>query len=462
MPCLPTVDHRALELSSALRVHRFSRRKSVHLLALLATVLPVTIHAAVTNYVWDGNAPFATGSSRWSRASNWDPTNTAPPANTIRGLTNTDITFAGTLKTSPQLDNDYYIRSLIFAPSAGAFSLVPRAAQTLTIGAGGIVNNSTNIESIFTSLVLSNSQTCNAAAGTLAIRGTLNLGANNLTITGPGVVNINNTIQGAGTLFKQGAGNLILATANTFSGGLNLQAGSVTISNATALGTGPLTLSGGTLNLGNYTVSPSAFSLLGGVITGSGGISSSAAYQIQAGTVNSRLAGTGSLLKTTSGIATLTASNTYTGGTRITGGTLYVNNTTGSGTGPGYVSVSNGGLLAGTGFITGPVTNALGGTISAGSEIGVLNLGNSVMLGGSTLRWDLSNATGTAGTGWDLLNINGTLTLNISASNPAFLDIVSFTLGGVQGLAANFNPNQNYLWTILQTTGGINFLPGEN
>jgi autotransporter-associated beta strand protein len=168
------------------------------------------------------------------------------------------------------------------------------------------------------------------------------------------------------------------------------------------------------------------------------------------------------LVKTTAGVATLTSANTYTGGTSITGGTLLVNNAAGSGTGTGDVSVSDGGLLAGTGSISGIVTNGPGGTISAGDVVGVLNLGSSFWFGGSTNRWDISNATGTAGTGWDLLNLSGSLTINATTNNKAYIDITSFTLGGLPGLASNFNPTNSYLWTILTASGGINFAPGEN
>ena len=466
MSSLPTVEVPVLD-ASCLQVHRFTRKKTSTLLVLLAAVLPATVvSAAVTNYVWDGNAPGGGGNSRWSRAVNWAATNTAPPANNIGGLTNTDITFAGSLKTSPLMNGTYFIRTLNFSSSAAAFSLSSSGGQILRIGAGGINNLSTNRQSIYSTLSVSNSQTWNAAAGNLAILGAVNLGGTNaLTIAGAFNAGVTNVIQGTGNLVKQGSGTLTLAgtTANTFSGGVNIQSGTLFAAKTNALGSGPLTLSGGTLNIGAFNQNVSSFSLLGGTLLAtSGSLSSSSAFQIQAGTINSRLGGTGGLTKTTAGVATFTSSNNYTGGTQITGGTLLVNNATGSGTGTGNVSVSNGGLLAGTGSITGIVTNRAGGTISAGNQVGVLNLGSSVWLGGSTNRWDISNATGAAGTGWDLLNLSGSLTINATTNNKAYIDITSFTLGGLPGLASNFNPTNNYLWTILTASGGISFAPGES
>lgn len=461
MPHLPTVDGRILELSaSALEVHRCSPSRVTRLLAVLAMAIPASAPAA--NFTWDGNAPFGGGNSRWSRGVNWAG-NSAPQANQISGLTNTDITFAGSLKLTPLLTSTYYIHSLTFAPGAGAFQLTPQSGQTLYLGSGGITNNSANLQRINSTLSLRADQRWSAAAGNLAVNGLLDLNDNTLTIAGNYDVTLNNRIQDTGDVIKDGLGNLILGgtTANTFSGGLTLNSGTVTVAKNNALGTGPLTLNGGVLNLGAYTLSVSSISLAGGTInSSSGGITSSSDYQLQSGTVSTSLGGAGGLIKTTSGTVTLTAANTYSGGTQIRAGRLTVNNATGSGTGTGPVFIGSGGLLTGTGTVTGFVTNAPGGSFSAGNEIGVLNLGSTIWFGGATNRWDLADAAGAAGVGWDLLNINGTLTLAATADDKALIDITSFTLGGTPGLAANFDPTQNYLWTFVQTTGGIFFEPG--
>jgi autotransporter-associated beta strand protein len=461
MPVLPTVGGRILELSaSVLAGRQFSRRKRAWLLTLLAVVLPaVTLSAAVTNYTW---APIVSGNARWSRIGNWASLN-RPPANNVSGLTNTDLTFAGTSKLTPVMDMNYYIHALTFASGAGAFTLTPQNNQTLFVGTGGVTNNSVNTQTILNTVTVSADQSWFANAGNLVFGGAVNLTGGDLTIAGGLTTTIQGMISGGGELIKAGAGNLILSgtAANTFTGGLTLDSGTVTVAKNNALGTGPLTLNGGLLNLGAYNLTASSVVLAGGTISGSsGGISSSSDYQLQSGTVSTRLGGTGGVIKTTSGAVTLTAANTYTGGTRIQGGRLTVNNTTGSGTGPGPVYIGAGGLLTGSGTITGFVTNAPGGSISAGNEIGVLNLGNTIWFGGAANRWDISDAAGTPGVGWDLLNINGTLTLSATSPNRALIDITSFTLGGVQGLTANFDPTQNYLWTFVQTTGGIIFEPG--
>jgi autotransporter-associated beta strand protein len=69
----------------------------------------------------------------------------------------------------------------------------------------------------------------------------------------------------------------------------------------------------------------------------------------------------GSLIKIGRGTLSLTHDNTFTGGVRVKRGVLLINNTTGSGTGPGKVQVE-GGTLGGKGFIGGLVTVGTGGS----------------------------------------------------------------------------------------------------
>ena len=454
---LPAVGVRAIE-ASCLR----PPGKIIRLLALLATVLPIGGSALAVDYVWDGRPPSGNGNSRWASGYNWS--NGVAPGTTVAGLTNADIIFTGSLKTTPSLGSSYYIHSLTYASNAASFTLVPANSQVLTIGAGGIVNNSVNQQSILTTLNLGDAQTWNAAAGNLIVSGAVNLNNYALTVGGANNLTINSVVQGAGSLVKQGAGVLSLAGAgaNTFGGGVTLSSGTITAGKAGALGTGALVVSGGTLNLGAFGQTVSSLSLSGGTITGSGTLVSSSSYQVQSGAINVTLGGAGSLTKTTSGTVTLGAANLYSGGTFINGGILVVNNTSGSGTGGGNVSINSGGTLAGSGSIGGTVTNRFGGTISAGWNIGQLNSGPQIWLGGSTDLWEIRDAASTAGIGWDLLNISGTLNVLATSGNKVTLDVVTFTLGGVPGQTANFNPSQSYLWKIAQTTGGITFAPGED
>jgi len=90
-----------------------------------------------------------------------------------------------------------------------------------------------------------------------------------------------------------------------------------------------------------------------------------------------------SIAKVGPGTLTLAGNNLYSGGTTISGGKLLVNNSSGSGTGPGAVSVVTG-TLGGNGAIAGPVTVSAGGVLAPGTSIGTLAISNSLSLSGIT------------------------------------------------------------------------------
>ena len=109
------------------------------------------------------------------------------------------------------------------------------------------------------------------------------------------------------------------------------------------------------------------------------------------------LSGTGSFTKAGSGTLTLSGTNNYTGNTAVNGGTLLVNNTSGSGTGSGALTINAGTTLGGTGSISGAVTNNAGGTLSPGvSGVGTLTLnGNIILKAGSTNTFEVNGNTPT-------------------------------------------------------------------
>jgi autotransporter-associated beta strand protein len=75
-----------------------------------------------------------------------------------------------------------------------------------------------------------------------------NLIVNNAATAATGEINLSGIISGTNrTLTKNGAGVLRLSNANTYSGGTFLSAGTLNLGNNTAIGTGTLTISGGTL-----------------------------------------------------------------------------------------------------------------------------------------------------------------------------------------------------------------------
>lgn len=108
--------------------------------------------------------------------------------------------------------------------------------------------------------------------------------------------------------------------------------------------------------------------------------------------------------------------NTYRGGTRVYGGTLVVNNTSGSATGTGDVSVLTGAALSGAGIIEGGVTIADNATLAPGNSAGTLSVGSLLLNPNSILNYELGSPVFGD---YDHLSISNDLTLdgviNISA-----------------------------------------------
>jgi PEP-CTERM putative exosortase interaction domain/autotransporter-associated beta strand repeat len=188
----------------------------------------------------------------------------------------------------------------------------------------------------------------------------------------------------------------------------------------------------------------------------------------------------------------LAGPSSYTGGTTInTGVTVHASDPAALGlSGPvnlhgGHLRVSSGTTLAFTS--TRPLvftSGSLGGggtlsfessliigaehTLSPGNSIGVLSLSFNpsaalVLDSGGTYRWELSDATGTAGTGWDLIQIAGDVDVAALGGDNGVFNISIHTLdaSGAAGFAANFNPYVAASWTILTATNIPDFNPAK-
>lgn len=115
-----------------------------------------------------------------------------------------------------------------------------------------------------TNLILSSSATLRITGESYTDRGlTLNAGQNTLDIfNAADQVTIAGQIIGSGSLVKAGAGNLALNVANTFSGGVILSNGAISLGsvagNQTGVGTGSVTFYNGTLSMINIQASETA------------------------------------------------------------------------------------------------------------------------------------------------------------------------------------------------------------
>jgi autotransporter-associated beta strand protein len=107
------------------------------------------------------------------------------------------------------------------------------------------------------------------------------------------------------------------------------------------------------------------------------------------------------------GTLTLSGANTFSGGVNVVTGTLAVNNTTGSGTGLGPVTLGTGTTLVGTGSIASSVTAQAGSFFAPGTGIASMAVGGNVIWNGTAeALYTLSNSS----TGSSALTIAGTLT----------------------------------------------------
>ncbi|MEO8617438.1 MAG: autotransporter-associated beta strand repeat-containing protein [Luteolibacter sp.] len=140
------------------------------------------------------------------------------------------------------------------------------------------------------------------------------------------------------------------------------------------------------------------------------------------GVLSSTTLAGGGLYKSGAGTLSVTNANTYNGITTVNAGTLLVNNTSGSGTGSGTVSVGSGGALGGTGSISGATTISSGGIYTAGDKVTVANTAGTGTIAketftasinynaGSIFEWNLtgtgtvSTPNGTRGTDYDAVN----------------------------------------------------------
>ena len=163
--------------------------------------------------------------------------------------------------------------------------------------------------------------------------------------TGTNALTINSIISetgGAQGINKTGAGRLILGGANTFTGGTTITAGVLVAAADGALGTGPVIVQGGTLQVGN---GGTAGTLGSGPVTNNGTLAfkrSDASL-----VVTNDIGGTGAVQITGSGTVTLggAGSNSYLGVTTVSSGTLIAGKAAGVQTIPGDLIISTGAIF---------------------------------------------------------------------------------------------------------------------
>ncbi len=300
---------------------------------------------------------------------------------------------------------------------------------------------------------------------------------------------VNQAMSGAGSLTKIGAGSLTLSAANTYTGGTNVNVGTlkagvasvantsgafgknsaVTLADAagaildiTGFNTQIGSLAGGGASGGNVT--------LGGATLTTGANNSSTSY---AGIIS----GSGALTKTGTGTQTLTGLNSYTGLTTVSDGTLAAGVANALNTGAvtvnganaiyslgtfndsvGIVTLDGGGQISGS---TGVLTSTAAFEMKSGSV--------SAILAGTGIALNKTTAGTTTLTGANLYTgataINaGTLQLDFSAGSAPTDNIINSVSnssslsmsGGTLALKGKASTSNSQWFNGLNVTGGAN------
>ena len=205
-------------------------------------------------------------------------------------------------------------------------------------------------------------------------------------------------------LVKDGTGQLVLSGNNTFTGGVEIEDGTLVAGHANALGaSNTVTITKGKLEVENgVTLAPTT---------------------ITAGDSEKTMIG---------GRGTLDKAVTIGGGT-------------------GEIDV----ISAGDGISSSLSNSSTQQQVSLGDRtnaIGTFTISDTLTLeSGGVFDWEVSDFTGSAGTDWDLLKFD-TLTLSATSANPFIVNVMSLAADGTAGAMAGGNVWQNY------TSNGFKFM----
>lgn len=219
-------------------------------------------------------------------------------------------------------------------------------------------------------------------------------GDQNSTLTGSG------SVGGAISLTKSGAGVLTIGNANSYSGGTVINAGTVSVFNNSALGTGAVIMNGGALNLNGYKLTQNALQVNGEAALNAGTGGALASLSMQAQGVSSAdgkllhgdtltLSGTLKL-----GSLNLVKGNIQGGGITVTGTAVVQQGYVGSNMGGTVLEKRGSGTveLAGKNKFTGGIT-VIGGNLSllegGSTEAAVTVKGGAALRTAQTVKGDI-------------------------------------------------------------------------
>ncbi len=288
-----------------------------------------------------------------------------------------------------------------------------------------------------------------------------------------------------GTLWKYGASNVTFSGNNSgFSGGFRVGEGSLTFASDTAAGTGELDFGGtGPVTAAFTSAAPSVGSLGSGTAAARlnlAGGTTLTINQTSSATFLGRIEGLGGLVKSGPARLTLTQTSTFAGGTRVAAGRLGVAATGALGIGAvtldgptADLNLSNaaivtntvafgagGGAVSGSGTVVQPLNFGAGTAMDPGNPVGTLSFTTGLgWAGGGSYRFDVQQAGGAPGSGWDQVQVTGLLTFSATLGTPFTVFLRSLDGNGQAGGLGTFDPYAAYSWTLLSATAIVGYNP---
>jgi autotransporter-associated beta strand protein len=154
------------------------------------------------------------------------------------------------------------------------------------------------------------------------------------------------------------------------------------------------------------------------------------------------------------------SNNTYIegGAIKLSGGRLDVEG--------GYIStpvLAQSGVLSGSGYFYDPVTLGGSAVLSPGHSPGtMIFLAGLVLETGSALEFEVQNATGTPGIGYDTVDVAaGPLDFSAVTAGGFTLKLISLNLAGDAGNVADFSADTSYSWTVFSSSDLLAFDPSK-
>lgn len=258
------------------------------------------------------------------------------------------------------------------------------------------------------------------------------------------------------TLSDAGSGrwNLVVTAASSGGGGGGNSSSTITVNTGQSVSPSAYP-AGTTIYLNGGSIQSTATPITQSIVVGpSGGYLSSSTQA--AGSV---ISGTGPLIVNGGNVVQFNGTNSWTGGL-IANGTAVVQNS--SSLGSGTVTVNDGGLLMGSGGISGAVTINPGGAFAPGNSPGYLNLQSTLTLNSSSIykqniagTSQANSTTPVGATGYySFTQVDGAAMINSGATlQPLLLNLFSTNESGYG--SAPYVPKLGDQFRMLTATGGI-------